>query len=82
MADIVINHPNGFSGIIYGNSMRIWGPDDFYLHTYNRNPDIKTNEDLYKHLEGMPDFIRLLVPDTDHYDNDMDEAERQGYFDE
>ncbi len=61
----LINHPNGFSGVIYGKSMKIWGPDNFYLHTYNRNSNIKTNEDLYKHLEGMPEFIRLLGEDNE-----------------
>lgn len=26
--------------------------------------------------------ICIIGSDTEHYDNDMDEAERQGYFDE
>ena len=59
---IRVEHPNGYSGVLYGkSSMIIYGPGGTEcLHTGFRNKDIKTETDLYEQLEDMPEFEDLL----------------------
>ena len=59
---IRVEHPNGYSGVLYGkSSMIIYRPDGTEcLHTGFRNEDVKTEKDLYEQLEDMPEFEGLL----------------------
>ena len=57
---IKAEHPNGFSGILYGErSMSIYYLGKEVLHTGFRN--INTAEELYKELEEMPEFLETLL---------------------
>lgn len=66
--EIEVKHPNGYSGILYGkSSMVIFYDGEEVLHTGFRNENIKTKEDLYKELEGMPEFLKMLDESFDEY---------------
>lgn len=59
MQDIIIKHPNGFTGRLYGeSSLMISGPN-YHLHTGFRT--INTKEDLYDFLGDMPNFVKLMT---------------------
>lgn len=61
MEEIKVEHPNGYSGILYGKrSMVIFYKGEEVLHTGFRNENLKTKEDLYKELEEMPEFLAML----------------------
>lgn len=69
MEDIKVEHPNGYSGILYGKrSMVIFYEGKEVLHTGFRG--IKTKEGLYKLLEQMPVFFTNL--DKAFEDNEED----------
>ena len=57
---IKVEHPNGYSGVLYGRgSMTIYDKDgNEVLHTWARNA--QTRQDLYEELETMPEFLELL----------------------
>lgn len=61
MGVIKVEHPNGFLGILYGeSSMSIYDEDGHeILHTGSRN--INTKEGLYELLEGMPKFVEVMA---------------------
>lgn len=66
--EIEVKHPNGYSGILYGkSSMVIFYNGEEVLHTGFRNENIKTKEDLYKELEGMSEFLKMLDESFDEY---------------
>ena len=66
--EIEVKHPNGYSGILYGkSSMVIFYNGEEVLHTGFRNENIKTKEDLYKELERMPEFLKMLDESFDEY---------------
>lgn len=58
--DIIIKHPNGYSGRLYGkSSMLIFSPEGKeVLHTGFRS--INTQKELYDMLETYPEFMKLL----------------------
>lgn len=59
-------HPNGYKGILYGNSSMVVLKDDKeLLHTGFTK--IKTKEELYKFLESFPEFYEMLIVTTDKY---------------
>lgn len=60
--EIVVIHPNGYSGKLYGkSSMSIFDKDGKeVLHTGFRNPDMNSAEKLYEHLESFPAFLEVL----------------------
>lgn len=60
---IFVNHPNGFSGKLYGeSSMSIFDRDgNEVLHTGFRNADINSEKALYEHLETFPEFLSMLI---------------------
>lgn len=72
---ISVKHPNGFSGKLYGkSSMSIFDSNGKeIMHTEFRNEDIKTKEDLYKHLEDMPMLMDILYGNFDDILNDDDD---------
>ena len=62
--EIKVEHPNGYSGILYGKrSMAIFYNNKEVLHTGFRN--INTKEELYQHLEKMPEFMKMLDDSID-----------------
>ena len=64
--EIKVTHPNGYSGILYGKrSMSIVYNNEEVLHTGFRN--INTEEELYKKLENMPEFLKMLDESFDEY---------------
>ena len=69
MGVIKVEHPNGYMGILYGeSSMSIYDEDGHeVLHTGNRTP--QTEAELYEVLEGMPEFVEIMA------DIVLDEAE-------
>ncbi len=78
MNEIRVKHPNGYSGVLYGkSSMLIFGPDGKeVLHTGFRNPDINNAKALYKQLEEMPEFIKVLFEGIErHGIDDSDEED-------
>ena len=58
VSGVKVNHPNGYSGILYGvSSMVIFDKDGHeVMHTGFRTP--QTEEELYEVLETMPDFLK------------------------
>ena len=58
---IIVEHPNGYKGILYGaRSMSIINADGKeVLHTGFRN--INTKEELYTQLSEMPDFLKKIA---------------------
>lgn len=60
---ITVNHPNGFSGKLYGeSSMSIFDRDgNEVLHTGFRSADINSENALYEHLETFPEFLSMLI---------------------
>ena len=61
MADIYVEHPNGYCGRLYGDSsMSIFKDGKEVLHTGCRSKDICDEKSLYEHLESMPKFLNLL----------------------
>lgn len=62
--EIKVEHPNGYSGILYGKkSMVIFHNNKEVLHTGFRN--INTREELYQNLEKMPEFMKMLDDSID-----------------
>lgn len=58
--NIEVIHPNGYKGILYGNSsMVVLKDDEELLHTGFTK--IKTKEELYKFLESFPEFYEMLT---------------------
>lgn len=59
MGVIKAEHPNGYMGILYGeSSMSIYDEDGHeILHTGSRNIDTKA--ELYELLEGMPNLKEM-----------------------
>ena len=57
----IVQHPNGYSGILMGKStMMIYDKDDnLVLHTCFRTPNTET--ELYECLETMPQFIDIIA---------------------
>ena len=63
---IRVSHPNGYSGVLYGeSSMSIYYDGREVLHTGVRT--IITKEELYKTLEEMPEFIAKLIKISEEY---------------
>lgn len=60
--NIEVQHPNGYIGILYGKrSMVILDKNrKEVMHTGFRNKNIKTEKDLYKLLEGFPEFLKMI----------------------
>lgn len=58
---VKVNHPNGYSGILYGkSSMSIFDEDGHeVMHTGFRTP--QTKEELYDVLETMPKFVKIMA---------------------
>ena len=66
MTTIRVSHPNGYSGVLYGeSSMSIYYDGREVLHTGFRS--INTKEELYKRLEEMPEFIAMLIKTSEEY---------------
>lgn len=61
MGVIKVEHPNGYLGILYGeSSMSIYDESGHeVLHTGNRN--VNTEAELNELLEGMPDFAEIMA---------------------
>lgn len=61
MGVIKAEHPNGYMGILYGeSSMSIYDENGHeILHTGSRNID--TEAELYELLEGMPEFVEIMA---------------------
>lgn len=61
MGVIKVEHPNGYLGILYGeSSMSIYDESGHeVLHTGNRN--VNTEAELNELLEGMPDFVEIMA---------------------
>ena len=57
----IVQHPNGYSGVLMGKStMMIYDKDDnCIVHTCFRTPN--TEKELYEVLETMPRFIEILA---------------------
>ena len=57
----IVQHPNGYSGILMGKStMMIYDKDDnLVLHTCFRTPNTET--ELYECLETMPQFMDIIA---------------------
>lgn len=60
MGVIKVEHPNGYLGVLYGeSSMSIYDKDGHeVLHTSSRTP--QTEQDLYQILDGMPELLKAL----------------------
>lgn len=60
MPEIRVEHPNGYSGVLYGeSSMMIFDKEgNQVLHTGFRN--IQTREELYESLSKMPQRKQIL----------------------
>ena len=57
---IMVEHENGYRGILYGkSSMSIFKGDKEVLHTGFRN--INTADELYEELSEMPSFMEMLA---------------------
>lgn len=58
---VKVEHPNGYSGILYGeSSMSIYDKDGHeVMHTGFRTP--QTEEELYEVLETMPKFVKIMA---------------------
>lgn len=58
--EIIVKHPNGYSGMMYGESSLTVFDSHMrkVLHTGSRN--VKTAEELYTTLELMPGFMSLI----------------------
>ncbi len=65
MAEIRIEHSNGYTGILYGkSSMAIFDSSgNQILHTGFRT--INTKEELYKKLESMPKFCEIIASEDE-----------------
>ena len=62
--NIEVIHPNGYKGILYGNSsMVVLKDDEELLHTGFTK--IKTKEELYNFLESFPEFYEMLTITTE-----------------
>lgn len=71
MKEIKVEHPNGYSGILYGKrSMVIFYKGKEVLHTGSRTEKLKTEKDLYEKLEGMPEFLKMLDEAFENYENE------------
>lgn len=58
-ARIIVEHPNGYTGVLYGkSSLSVRLNDKEILHTGSRN--INTSEELYALLEGVPEMMEKL----------------------
>ena len=58
---IRVEHPNGYSGVLYGeSSMSISKDGKEVLHTGFRNKDINSKEKLYEQLEKMPRLMEVF----------------------
>jgi len=69
----IVKHPNGYSGMMYGDSSLTVFDSHMreVLHTGSRN--VKTAEELYNTLELMPGFMSLIEKiDELKEDNDAD----------
>lgn len=70
-AIIKVEHPNGYSGTLYGKrSMSIYKDGREVLHTGFRNENIKTADDLYEVLETQPELMKILNAKIDELYND------------
>ena len=58
---IKCEHPNGYSGVLYGkSSMAIYDKDGHEcLHTCSRTP--QTEAELYEVLETMPETMEIIA---------------------
>ena len=64
--NIEVIHPNGYKGILYGNSSMVVLKDgEELMHTGFTK--IRTKEELYKFLDNFPEFYEMLVEETDKY---------------
>ena len=70
---IRVKHPNGYEGVLHGiSSMTIYNPQGKEcMHTGFRT--IHTAEELYKQLEGMPEFWKMIASGWDDIWNSEDE---------
>lgn len=63
MSDKTIRYtsPNGYTGVLYGKrSFSIYGPDGKEcMHTGFRN--INTYKELVEHVDGYPEFAKMLL---------------------
>lgn len=61
VSGIKVSHPNGYSGILYGESSMVIFDKDGHevMHTGFRTP--QTEEELYELLEGMPKFVEVMA---------------------
>ena len=56
---IIVKHKNGYEGCLYGEtSMSIFKEGKEILHTGSRTPN--TADELYKILDGMPDYMEKV----------------------
>ena len=57
---IRVEHPNGYTGILYGNSsMVVLENGKEILHTGSRI-GLNTEQELYKYLDEFPEFKKKL----------------------
>ena len=61
MTEIKVTHPNGYTGVLYGeSSLSIFDLEGKEcMHTGFRNAN--TEKELYELLEDYPDFINMLA---------------------
>lgn len=65
-SNIKVNHPNGYTGILYGRrSLVVLKGEEEVLHTGFRNID--TEKELYDYLEKFPDFLNMLDEAEEKY---------------
>lgn len=59
MGVIKVEHPNGYLGILYGESSMVIYDENGHkcLHTGSRN--VQTEAELYELLEGMPNLKEM-----------------------
>ena len=70
---VEIKHPNGYIGILYGESSYVVLDKDGkeILHTGSRN--INTKEEIYRNLENIPKLIEAIK--FIDFDNDFEDEE-------
>lgn len=75
-AEIQVEHPNGYSGVLYGRrSMSIFKDGREVLHTGFRNKNIQTEKDLYEILEEQPKLMKIIYDKIDELHNNEDDEE-------
>lgn len=74
--ELIVKHPNGYSGMLFGESSLAVFDNRMHeiLHTGDRN--IETAEDLYDMLEDIPGFVEMMQKinfDAELWDDEDDD---------